>query len=189
NFLKRTEASNGEASLGRSIGNTWLNENTLSYINNFGSRHSVNAVVGYTMQQFKNEQMFVYAFDFPDNRTGYHNIGTALNPQKPANSESEWSMISYLGRVNYTLDDKYLFTLTGRVDGSSKFAEGNKYGFFPSGAFAWRMSKERFMENINSINDLKLRASYGVIGNQAIPPYQSLALVGPFGEGVFNAGN
>lgn len=188
NFLKRTEASNGEASLGRSVGNTWLNENTLNYSNYFGNRHSVNAVLGYTMQQFKNEQMFVYAFDFPDNRTGYHNIGAALNPQKPANSESEWSMVSYLGRVNYTLDDKYLFTLTGRVDGSSKFAEGNKYGFFPSGAVAWRVSKEDFMENLNAVNDLKLRASYGVIGNQAIPPYQSLSLVGPFGEGVFNAG-
>lgn len=189
NFLKRTEASNGEASLGKSIGNTWLNENTLSYNNYFGSRHKVNAVVGYTMQQFKNEQLFVYAFDFPDNRTGYHNIGAALNPQKPANSESEWSMVSYLGRVNYTLDDKYLFTLTGRVDGSSKFAEGNKYGFFPSGAFAWRVSNEKFMENADAISDMKFRVSYGIIGNQAIPPYQSLALVGPFGEGVFNAGN
>jgi TonB-linked SusC/RagA family outer membrane protein len=171
------------------VGNTWLNENTLSYNNNFGDRHSVNAVLGYTLQQFKNEQLFVYAFDFPDNRTGYHNIGAALNPQKPANSESEWSMQSYLGRVNYTLDDKYLFTLTGRVDGSSKFAEGNKYGFFPSGAVAWRVSKEKFMESISAVNDMKLRLSYGVIGNQAIPPYQSLALVGPFGEGVFNAGN
>ncbi len=188
NFLKRTEASNGEASLGRSIGNTWLNENTLSYTNNFGSRHAVNAVLGYTMQQFKNEQIFVYAFDFPDNRTGYHNIGTALNPQKPANSSSSWSMISYLGRANYTLDDKYLFTLTGRVDGSSKFAEGNKYGFFPSGAFAWRISKEDFMSDIDAISDMKLRASYGIIGNQAIPPYQSLSLVGPFGEGLFNQG-
>lgn len=189
NFLKRTEASNGEASLGKTVGNTWLNENTLSYINNFGGRHSVNAVLGYTLQQFRNEQLFVYAFDFPDNRTGYHNIGAALNPQKPANSESEWSMQSYLGRVNYTLDDKYLFTLTGRVDGSSKFAEGNKYGFFPSGAVAWRVSKEKFMENMRAVDDMKLRLSYGVIGNQAIPPYQSLALVGPFGEGVFNAGN
>ncbi|MDF2382713.1 TonB-dependent receptor [Nostoc ellipsosporum NOK] len=189
NFLKRTQASNGEASLGKSIGNTWLNENTLSYNRRFGTRHAVNGVLGYTMQQFQNEQMFVYAFDFPDNRTGYHNIGAALNPQKPSNSESAWSMISYLGRVNYTLDDKYLFTLTGRVDGSSKFAKGNKYGFFPSGAVAWRISKEDFMQDMEAISDLKLRASYGVIGNQAIPPYQSLALVGPFGEGLFNSGN
>jgi TonB-linked SusC/RagA family outer membrane protein len=189
NFLKRTQASNGEASLGKSVGSTWLNENTLSYNNTFNQRHAVNAVVGYTMQKFNNEQLFVYAFDFPDNRTGYHNIASALNPQKPSNSESSWSMISYLGRVNYTLDDKYLFTATGRVDGSSKFADGNKYGFFPSGAFAWRVSKEDFMQNAAAIQDLKFRVSYGVLGNQAIPPYQSLALVGPYGEGVFNSVN
>ncbi|MFT3682175.1 MAG: TonB-dependent receptor [Ferruginibacter sp.] len=188
-FLKRTEASNGEASLGRATGLTWLNENTLTFNKTFQGKHAINAVAGFTMQQFNNELLYVYAFDFPDDRTGYHNVSTALNPQKPANGESQWNMISYLGRINYTLDNKYLFTLTGRVDGSSKFAEGNKYGFFPSGAFAWRVSKEKFMENVNAINDLKLRASYGVIGNQAIAPYQSLALVGPFGEGVFNSGS
>jgi TonB-linked SusC/RagA family outer membrane protein len=131
--------------------------------------------------------LFAYAFGFPDSRTGYHNIAAATNPQTPVNNESQWTLASFLGRVNYTLSDKYLFTLTGRIDGSSKFAEGNKYGYFPSGAFAWRMSREKFMENIESISDLKLRVSYGVIGNQAIPPYQSLALVGPYGQGVFNS--
>ncbi len=189
NFLKRTQASHGEASLGKTTGYTWLNENTLTYSNTFNKRHTVDAVAGYTLQQFANDKLFVYAFDFPDNRTGYHNIGAALKPQKPSNSESSWSMVSYLARVNYTLDNKYLFTLTGRVDGSSKFAEGNKYGFFPSGAFAWRVSKENFMQQVHAVSDLKLRASYGVLGNQAIPPYQSLALVGPYGEGTFHAGS
>jgi TonB-linked SusC/RagA family outer membrane protein len=189
NFLKRTEASKGEATLGTTNGMTWLNENTITYNNTFNERHAINAVAGFTLQQFRNDKIFIYAFDFPDNRTGYHNISTGLKPQKPFNAESSWSMLSYLGRVNYTLDDKYLFTLTGRVDGSSKFGESKKYGFFPSGAFAWRVSKEKFMENIESINDLKFRVSYGVIGNQAIPPYQSLALVGPYGEGSFNTGS
>lgn len=189
NFLKRTQASNGEASLGRTTGLTWLNENTINYNKTFNSRHTINALGGFTLQQFQNEKVFLYAFDFPDNRTGYHNIGAGLKPQKPSNSESAWSMVSYLGRINYTLDDKYLFTVTGRVDGSSKFSEGRKYGFFPSGAFAWRVSSEEFMQNINAINDLKFRVSYGVIGNQAIPPYGSLALVGPYGEGAFNTGN
>jgi hypothetical protein len=99
------------------------------------------------MQQFQNESLFVYAFDFPDDRTGYHDISAALNPQKPFNGESKWSLVSFFGRVNYTIKDKYLFTVTGRSDGSSKFAEGNKYGFFPSGAFAWRVSKENFMKD------------------------------------------
>ncbi len=189
NFLKRTEASKGEASIAKSEGLTWLNENTVTYNNTFGSRHRVNAVAGYTMQQFNNDKLNVYAFDFPDNRTGYHNIGAALKPQKPYNSESSWSMISYLGRVNYTFNNKYLFTVTGRIDGSSKFGANNKYAFFPSAAFAWRVSDEDFMRSISAINELKFRTSYGVIGNQAIPPYLSLALIGPFGEGVFNSAN
>ena len=76
---------------------------------------------------------------------------------------------------------------TGRVDGSSKFAEGKKYGFFPSGLLHGELSNEDFMQDVNSISDLKFRVSYGVIGNQAIPPYHSLALVGPYSEGVFNS--
>lgn len=186
NFLKRTQASKGEAALSKADGMTWLNENTLTYTNRFGEKHNVNALLGYTIQEFNNDKLFVYAFEFPDNRTGYHNIFSALKPQKPSNSESSWSMMSYLSRVNYTYNDKYLFTFTGRVDASSKFAKGNQYSFFPSGAFAWRISDEDFMKDIETITSMKIRTSYGVIGNQGIPPYQSLALVGPFGEGVFN---
>jgi TonB-linked SusC/RagA family outer membrane protein len=97
-------------------------------------------------------------------------------------------MVSYLGRAQYSLNDKYLFTMTGRVDASSKFGENNKYSFFPSGAVAWRIINEPFMENVAILSDLKLRSSIGIIGNQAIQPYQSLPLVGPQGEGVFNNG-
>lgn len=187
NFLKRTQASKGEASLAKGSGMTWLNENTITYNDNFGDRHRINAVAGFTLQQFNSDRMNVTAFEFPDNRTGYHNIGAALKPQKPQNTESSWSMVSYLGRINYTFNRKYLFTVTGRVDGSSKFGANNKFAFFPSAAFAWRVSDEEFMKPIEQISELKFRTSYGVIGNQAIPPYQSLALVGPFGEGVFNS--
>ena len=186
NFLRRTKASKGEVSIGAIQGLTWLNENTLTFNKTINEKHNINAVVGYTLQEFKNESLLAYSFDFLDNRTGYHNIGAGVNPQKPANSESQWNMVSYLGRVNYGLNDKYLFTVTGRVDGSSKFAKGNKYGFFPSGAVAWKVSNEEFMKDINFFSDLKLRASYGVLGNQAIPPYSSLPAVGSIGEGVFN---
>lgn len=186
NFLKRTEASKGEASIGDVNGLTWLNENTLTFNTKIKEDQSLNILAGYTIQKFNDESLFVYAFDFPDNRTGYHNIAAALNPQKPFNSESQWTLVSYLGRMNYTIQDKYLFTLTGRMDGSSKFADGKKYGIFPSAAFAWRVSDENFMKEIKPISDLKFRISYGVIGNQNIPPYQSLSLVGPFSEGVFN---
>ena len=186
NFLKRTEASKGEASIGDVNALTWLNENTLTFNKKVRNDDKLNVLAGYTIQKFNNESLFMYAFDFPDNRTGYHNIAAGLNPQKPANSESQWTLVSYLARVNYTFNNKYLFTLTGRIDGSSKFAEGKKYGYFPSGAFAWRVSDEKFMEDVKAISDLKFRVSYGVIGNQNIAPYQSLALVGPYSEGVFN---
>lgn len=186
NFLKRTEASKGEASIGDVNGLTWLNENTLTLNTRVRADDQLNILAGYTVQKFNNESMFMYAFDFPDDRTGYHNIAAGLNPQKPSNSESQWTLVSYLGRINYSLQNKYLFTLTGRIDGSSKFADGKKYGFFPSGAFAWKVSDEDFMKEVKSVSDLKFRLSYGVIGNQNIAPYQSLALVGPYSEGVFN---
>lgn len=96
-------------------------------------------------------------------------------------------MMSYLGRINYSLDNKYNFTVTGRVDASSKFAKGNQYAFFPSAAFAWTMSEEEFMQDVDFINTMKMRVSYGAIGNQAIGSNQSLSLVGPYGEGVFNS--
>lgn len=189
NFLKRSEGSNGSAVISTLQAMTWLNENTLTYNKEFNADHKLNFVVGHTMQKFRNEYLIGMALDFADNRTGWHSLASAENPQNPINGESEWSMISYLGRVNYNLFGKFLFTLSGRVDGSSKFPKGNKYGFFPSGAVAWRMSEENFIKDIEFISDLKLRASYGVIGNQSIPPYQSLALVMPMGEGIFNVGD
>src|SRR5690606_27878525 len=138
NFPKRTQASYGEASPARATGLTWLNENTINYTKTINSRHEINPLAGYTLEQLNNDKLILYAFDFPDKRTGYNNIASALKPQNPAYSQSEWSMVSYLARANYTFDNKYLFTLTGRVDGSSKFSKGRQYGFFPSAAFAWR---------------------------------------------------
>lgn len=187
NGLKRTQSSLGEASSGSLDAVTWISTSTLNYNKNF-SGNNLNFVLGYEAQQFKNAMLYINVFDFPDGRSGFHNLAAGQNPQPPANFESEWSLMSFLARVNYTLGRKYLFTVSGRSDGSSKFAEGNKFGFFPSAAFAWRIIEESFMENQNLFSDLKFRASYGVTGNQSIPPYSSLALITSFGEGVFNNG-
>ncbi len=187
NFLKRTEANNGEAVLGAVNGYSWLAEYTLTYDKAFGGRHQINTLLGNTYQRFQSERLFVIALDFPDNRSRYHNLGNSLNPQPPANGETTWGILSYLGRVNYALDNKYLITVTGRVDGSSKFGADNKYGFFPSIAGAWKLHEEDFMANLGSISTFKVRASYGTVGNQEIPPFTSLATVGPVGEGVFNS--
>lgn len=185
--LKRTEGSRGEASVSTLEAVTLLNTNTINYDKALSESSNLNVLAGVELQQFRNESLMAVAFGFPDPRTGWHNLGAATNPQNPGNAEAEWSMLSYLSRINYSLHNRYMFTLSGRIDGSSKFAEGNKYGYFPSGAFAWMVSDEPFMSNLKFVSDLKLRLSYGWTGNQAIGPYQSLALVGPFGEGVFNS--
>jgi TonB-linked SusC/RagA family outer membrane protein len=101
NFLKRTQASQGEASVSTVQGLTWLNENTLTYNKRFSDKHAITALGGFTMQKFHNESLLAYAFEFPDGRTGYHNIAAGVRPQKPANGESSWSMVSYLVIINY----------------------------------------------------------------------------------------
>ena len=91
---------------------------------------------------------------------------------------SERALISFMGRINYGLMDKYLLTLSYRADGSSVFGENNKWGYFPSGSLAWRISQEGFLKDSEIISDLKLRVSYGITGNQGISPYGSLARLG-----------
>ncbi|QRR01335.1 SusC/RagA family TonB-linked outer membrane protein [Dyadobacter sandarakinus] len=186
NFLKRTENSKGEASVTTLQALTWLNTNTFNYTKQINKDNSFNVLLGLETQKFRNESVNAYAFGFPDSRTGWHDIGSAENPQTTSNGELQWSMLSYFGRVNYSLKNKYLFTLTGRSDGSSKFSEGRKFGFFPSAAFAWKVSEEDFLKQVNFIQDLKFRASYGRTGNQSIQPYRSLALIGAIGQGVFS---
>jgi len=90
-------------------------------------------------------------------------------------SFSQRSLSSYMGRINYTFNDKYLFTFTGRSDGASQLAEGKKWAFFPSGAFAWRLGDENFVKNLNVFSDLKLRVSFGQVGNSVVSPYQTSA--------------
>src|SRR5260221_8887704 len=111
----------------------------------------------------------------PDDYYGYFNLGAGATPLAPASFSTGYQMESYFGRVNYNLMDKYLFTATGRFDGSSRFGNNNKFAFFPSGAFAWRVSKENFLKDSKTISDLKLRVSYGLTGNSAIGSYHSLA--------------
>jgi len=187
-WLKAAQGSHGEAGIASLDALTWLNENTLTVNKDIG-KSNINAVLGYTAQEFNNERVAAYVFGISDPRMGYNNLSGGSNPQPPVSSASKWSMTSYLGRIQYSLNSKYIFTVTGRIDGSSKFAKQNRYGFFPSGAVAWRLSEESFMQDVDFISDLKIRSSIGIIGNQAIDPYKSLALVAPYGQGVFNNGD
>jgi TonB-linked SusC/RagA family outer membrane protein len=186
NFLKRGEPSNGSAVVATVGGLSWLTEFTLNYNRKIGERHVIDALIGNTYQGFHAERVFAFALGFTDNRTGWHSLSSALNPQPAGTGELTWGIISYLGRLNYTYDNKLLFTLTGRVDGSSKFGANNKYGVFPSGSIAWKLHEEDFIKKLGWFYSLKARLSYGIIGNQEIAPYASLATVGAVGQGVFN---
>lgn len=154
---------------------SFLNENTLNYSKDFGDRHSLNVVAGFTWQTQQSEYLKGESSGFVTDELGNNILSAGENFSAPETGFNEWTLISWLGRVNYVLDDKYLFTLSGRADGSSRFGAGNKWGFFPSGAFAWRISEEDFIRNnVSAMSNLKLRLSYGLSGNQAIDPYESL---------------
>lgn len=182
-YLPRTvysgAANSGRAEIYSSRYFEWLNENTLNYKKVFNNIHSLNVVVGYTFQNGTNEDVRAGSQNFASDILKYHNLfaGQLVNPSR--SSSGDWSLRSYLGRVNYDLNNKYLFTLSGRFDGSSRFGEGRKYSFFPSGSAAWRISNESFMSEVKAVSDLKLRVSYGVTGNQEIGEFQSLAAFRP----------
>ncbi len=123
--------------------------------------------------------MNVSASNFVTDALSNNNLGAGENFTAPNTGSSEWTLISWLGRLNYTYNDRYLLTFTGRMDGSSRFGEGNKYATFPSAALAWRLSEENFIQNIEQISDLKLRLSWGLSGNQGINPFESLQRMEP----------
>lgn len=151
-----------------------LSENTISYNNTFSDRHAVSAVVGYTYQHFQDEGFDARSQGFLSNVFETSNLGAASSPGIPQSNFSESVILSWLGRVNYSFNDKYLLTASFRADGSSRFSEGNKWGYFPSAAVAWRISQEDFLRDNPVISDLKLRASWGLTGSQAIKPYATL---------------
>ena len=153
---------------------TLLNENYLSYENTFGI-HELNAQAGYSYQTYRREGSRAEAQGFPTDAFTYNNLGGGSTLLLPRSDLNEWELESYYGRINYGLLDRYRLTFTARYDGSSRFAENNKYGFFPSGALAWVLSEEPFMQGVDAVELLKLRASYGVTGNTEIGIYRSLA--------------
>lgn len=166
---------NGRAIRGDLKNTNWLNEFTLNFHRTFGTAHAVQAVAGYTRQVQNSIRQQQQNSNFVNDITGYEDIGAGTVFGAPSSSHTRWTLASYLGRINYTLLDRYLFTVTGREDGSSRFGASHRWGFFPSAAIGWRVSEEPFMRRFTMIDQLKLRASYGVAGNPSIAPYQSLS--------------
>ncbi|MCE7072246.1 TonB-dependent receptor [Dyadobacter sp. CY327] len=151
----------------------WLSENTLTYEKKIGE-HALTGLLGYTSQKQRDETMYVAANNFPNDLVHTLNAGTVTAGNTTA---SEWSLLSYLARVQYNFKNKYFLTGAIRRDGMSRFGEDNKWGYFPSVSAGWLISDESFLSGVNAINSLKLRASYGVTGNNQIPNYGSISLL------------
>ncbi|MDR2968865.1 MAG: SusC/RagA family TonB-linked outer membrane protein, partial [Tannerellaceae bacterium] len=152
----------------------WVIENTLSYNKTFAEKHVFSALLGYTTQLHSYEHMRGEARGFANDNITTLNAGTMY---ALTSDESQHSMISYLGRINYAYDNRYLLTATLRRDGSSRFGSNRKWGTFPSASLGWRISQESFMQDVTQISDLKLRASFGISGNNRIGDYSSIGLL------------
>jgi len=156
-----------------------ITENYLTYSKEFNDQHSLDVMGGYSYQSYRAEFWGASNRKFISDGFSFWNLGGGSNFQSPSSSLNEWALSSFYGRVNYNLMERYLFTFTGRYDGSSRFGANNKWAFFPSGAFAWNIGRESFIEDWDDLSQMKFRASYGVTGNTEIGSYQSLARLSP----------
>lgn len=154
----------GEGQYSSAETTTWINENTLNYVTTFAERHNFNFLAGFTMQESDQNFVDINGQNFATDILG--GLELASDITDAGTFGTGWGLISYLGRINYNFDSKYYVTASARADGSSRFGENNRYGVFPSVAVAWRISGENFLKNSNTIYDAKIRASYGLSGNQ-----------------------
>ena len=167
----------GRASHGVARTTNLLNENTLTFMKTFNEIHAVNVLGGITFQRTIFDNLTTTTTGLEIESLDEESLKFGANILPPENSYSYYSLMSYLGRINYTLKSRYLFTASFRADGSSKFPKGNKFSYFPSGAFAWKMNEEAFLKNVKEIDQLKLRLSYGRTGNQSINTLAALAMM------------
>ena len=166
----------GKATLSQSDYFDYLVENILNYSTKIGDDHKIDATLMQSVNYITWKSLGITGTGFSNDDLSYHAIGSAIEHGVPTYQLSERKMLSLLGRVRYNYKDRYLFTAAVRMDGSSVFGPGNKYGVFPSASFAWRVNEEEFMKNMEWISNLKFRLSYGQVGNQGISPYTTLGL-------------
>lgn len=178
---KYTEAgtmNNGQGEISNWEGTNIVSETFANFSKTFG-RHELGAMAGFSWEHYDSRSSSLTARDFVNEALRNENM-SAGNPEKSsvANGYSKSTMLSWMARLNYTFMERYLLTLTARADGSSKFGDNNKWAFFPSGALSWKAHEESFVKRWKAFDELKLRLSYGVSGNQGISPYQTLSRYG-----------
>ncbi|MBN8850758.1 MAG: TonB-dependent receptor [Sphingobacteriales bacterium] len=184
NFIRSDLSSYTGKSLNPSLGGSavqaentnsfWSFENYMTYNKKLGDDHSLTAVLGTSLQKTTTFGFQASASGFSTDYFQTNNLGAGSTQYGASTVKTSYAFNSYFGRINYSYQNKYLLTVTGREDGSSKFGDNNKYAFFPSAAVAWKISEEKFMSGASVISNLKLRASVGVTGNSEIAPYSSL---------------
>lgn len=171
----------------------WLNENTLTYTKTFAEVHTLTALAGFTAQQAPiQERTRIDATGYPNDLVSTVNAASIRTGSGDPLLE-QWSLLSYLARINYGFRDKYLLTATIRRDGSSRFGADRRWGNFPSVSVGWRASQEEFLRGLTYLNELKLRVSYGLTGNNFIPNYGAIGILTPenysLGAGASNIVN
>jgi len=164
------------------------NENTLTYKKKINKNSSFDIMGGFSLQKSNSESSGFIAINVPNETLGINGLGDGL-PYTNSTRASVFTLQSYLSRANYNYKSKYLLTASFRADGSSKFSKDNRWGYFPSGAFAWRMSEEPFMRKINFISNAKLRVSYGLTGNNRVSDFATLAVIDPYVYTSYSFGN
>lgn len=165
------------ASVSQNTQTTIINENIANYNTTIAKDHRLDFTAGFTYQQYEGRYMGMGASGFLSDAPGTDQISSAESFSTPSTSYSKWVLMSYLARANYSYKGKYMATVSFRADGSSRYSEGEKWGYFPSTALAWRVSDEGFMKDIEQISDLKLRAGYGETGSTAIGAYATLNML------------
>ncbi|PKP52187.1 MAG: TonB-dependent receptor [Bacteroidetes bacterium HGW-Bacteroidetes-1] len=181
--------SGGEAEISNGRSSSTKFESTVNY--RFErDKHSLQALGGYSFEEVVSNNSYLYNTGFDTDLYGPHNIGTgsALGEGRASmgSYKGKSRLISFFGRVMYNFDDRYLAAASLRREGSSRFGDNNKWGWFPSASFGWRINREAFMEDVSWVDDLKLRVGYGVTGNQEIGNYRSLLLMGRAGKFYYN---
>ncbi|OWP61899.1 SusC/RagA family TonB-linked outer membrane protein [Hymenobacter amundsenii] len=163
-------AQQGQGRTGTNEQTVWLNENTLTYRPNLGTQHELTLLAGESMQASDRFTSSAGGSGYASNAVPYLSGVSVFT--KPSSYRDQWGLLSFFGRAIYNYDQRYLATVSLRADGSSRFADSNKFGYFPAVGLGWRISKESFFPSNAVVSDLKLRASFGANGNQEFYTYE-----------------
>lgn len=167
---------NGLGIEGTNYASNLTTNNVIQYVKEIREKHNIDVLLGHSFEKYANRNTYIEGINFPNNELQY--IISAGTIRAASAYSLDRVLNSYFGQFKYNYKFKYIFSLTARADGSSKFGKNNHYGYFPAGSFAWRMSEEKFMKKVEWINELKLRAIYGLTGNDGIGDFASLGLYG-----------